>query len=700
MTRKRALRIVIVVCISLSLFAVSVTPPLSAQAGSGTSSIKLFQSNIKPKLLAKPQLLPPEMPVFAIMPTTINPEIIFRNSGRMNGVEATEVYTETSRGGLDHFFAFNPENGNIVDEYNHTGGLFAVNFSHAFTETTLTITPTVSNICSFLQVRELFPAEIEPQYTDCGGFPPYSIKQIHLSTVDPQNGRGTNTVIGALVEIPLAIDIGMAAPDYIPMGGPGGHLSLIMAGDENTPALDSSLPGLQALASPWFGRERQMEPVGYYPVVPMQQAIEQYKAGFPQDVQVDAGTPVMVYYLGYPDVPQDAVMPMWTFPDATAIISGTEVNLKETTLPGVVGFAPDVTIISPADGSVFLSGQTVPTTFEISGDQGPFTYTISVDSNPVVTGVSDEGTITVNLEPIPLEGGREGGHELSVVAVNQYKISGEDTVFLGAASMLYLPLLDDGSQGMNNAIASGLTPVNPAAPDSILGVGVEWIMNYHNPDKNLSLTQLDAQGFYSWLGYLGWSKKFNYGNDGAWERDWRDCTLGGGDCTYGVERAQFTYFSGHGSPAAFYFGVAIDNTGAWAGNARFQNVRWAAFSSCKTVRGGPYVGPGDPPLTDWFNSFKGSYMILGFHSNMGDVAFGPQFGINLSNLLYTIWPSLKPSISQAWVNTAFQMHAGKPAYLYAVGNLNPVNYKLPAANSGPRPALTGIYQFRWVWWDE
>ena len=167
-----------------------------------------------------------------------------------------------------------------------------------------------------------------------------------------------------------------------------------------------------------------------------------------------------------------------------------------------------------------------------------------------------------------------------------------------------------------------------------------------------------------------------------------------------MDRAEFTFFSGHGSSSAWYFGVSKDYNGAWAGNARFQNIRWAAFSSCNTVRAGPYVGPGNPPLTDWFNAFKGLYMVMGFHSTMKDVSFGPKFAFNLDNPLYTIFPSMQPSIREAWANTAFQMNAGKPAYLYALGNLNPVNYKLPKASAGPRPPLTGIYQYRWVWWDE
>jgi hypothetical protein len=93
---------------------------------------------------------------------------------------------------------------------------------------------------------------------------------------------------------------------------------------------------------------------------------------------------------------------------------------------------------------------------------------------------------------------------------------------------------------------------------------------------------------------------------------------------------------------------------------------------------------------------------LGFHSVMGDIPFGFTLGFNMYNPMYSIpflsW--MQPSIAEAWVNTAFQMNAGKPAYLYAVGNFDPSNFKLPSAGSGPLPPLTGIYQFRWVWWDE
>jgi hypothetical protein len=700
MTRKPFLNAILALSLLVSLVAMSTPPPTAARELTVSSAAVPDQTSPR-----QPQPLPPTMPVFHILPTMIDSATILGNAGLFNGIGASQTITLTTQGGLKQFFAFNPNNGDVVDQFDHTGGLFVVNASRAYTETEMTIDPSNTNICSFLANRQLFPSqEIEPQYTDCRN-PPYIVKQIHLATLEPATNINTNSIIGKLVQIPLSINIGAAAPNYIPMGGPGGHLSLLLAGGPaGTPSLDDSLPGLQAFASPWFGRSRSVDPIGYYPVVPLPAAIERFKAQFPPGVLVDAGTPEMVYYLGFPDVPQDAVMPTWTFPDATAIISGTLVSLKNSTLPGVDGFAPDVNILSPTDGAVIGNGQAVSMTFRITGDQGPFNYTVSSDDSVVAHGVTVSGTLTLNLGVLPPFEGRPAGHILSVNAVNSYHISGDDAVFLGSVQVpsAYLPLVMKSGSSLATGFQLAPQPFasSPSAPDSTLRIGVEWVMDYHNPDSNLGQTKPDAEGLYNWLGIMGWQKTFNYGNDSAWEKDWRDCSLGGIDCWIGVDRAEFAYFSGHGSPSAWYFGIAKDYGGAWAGNARFQNIRWSAFSSCNTVRGGPYIGPGNPPLTDWFNSFQGSYMVLGFHSTMADVPFGFTFGFNMNNPVYSLFPWMQPSIAQAWVNTAFQMNAGKPSYLYAVGNLNPVNYKLPPSYAGPRPPLTGIYQFRWVWWDE
>ncbi len=95
-------------------------------------------------------------------------------------------------------------------------------------------------------------------------------------------------------------------------------------------------------------------------------------------------------------------------------------------------------------------------------------------------------------------------------------------------------------------------------------------------------------------------------------------------------------------------------------------------------------------------------MLLGFHSVMGDIAFGGPLIDNMKlPKLFGVVPlfSAQLTIRDAWVMTAFQMNAGKSAYLYAVGNLNPVDYKLPDPTwsfvyPNATVPLTGIYQYR------
>jgi len=75
--------------------------------------------------------------------------------------------------------------------------------------------------------------------------------------------------------------------------------------------------------------------------------------------------------------------------------------------------------------------------------------------------------------------------------------------------------------------------------------------------------------------------------------------------------------------ASIAFGVSKDSTSFFGDNARYSTVRWVAFSSCQTLRAGPFVSatPANTPLADWFNAFQGAHLLLGFHSN---VVVGPS----------------------------------------------------------------------------
>jgi hypothetical protein len=440
-------------------------------------------------------------------------------------------------------------------------------------------------------------------------------------------------------------------------------------------------------------------------------ALDKLRSLLPSSAVITPGNPGLEYYVEHPAVTQTVMMPMWVFTDTQAIVDGQVVDLKGLALPGVQGFLPEVNITTPPDNSIYFSGTPITVTATLSGTAGPFTYTLGVEGGSVLAaGTAPSGTLQLPIAslPLPIVKGSGDNVVLRLSVLDGNGAAGADTVILQAPLSVYLPVILRDASGASRTLSAASRTFTrlPGQPATAYTMGVEWIQYYNGTNGDLPGVPPDANGFYNRLISRGWTGRFNYGNNAAWEKDWRDCTLGGIDCTFGVDRAEFAYFSGHGSPARIYFGVSKDALSFFGGNARYQNVRWASFSSCQTLRAGPYIGPGNPPLTHWFNAFQGAYMLLGFHSNMADIAFGGPLIDNMKlPLLFGFVPlySAQPSIREAWVQTAFQMNAGKPAYLYAVGNFDPVNRKLPdPAWPGFYPnttPLTGVYQYRWVWWD-
>jgi hypothetical protein len=55
-------------------------------------------------------------------------------------------------------------------------------------------------------------------------------------------------------------------------------------------------------------------------------------------------------------------------------------------------------------------------------------------------------------------------------------------------------------------------------------VGVEWVNQYHGRAADLNFCDDDAVGFYNHLGSKGFTRRFNFGDDLAWESDFERTT--------------------------------------------------------------------------------------------------------------------------------------------------------------------------------
>jgi hypothetical protein len=178
--------------------------------------------------------------------------------------------------------------------------------------------------------------------------------------------------------------------------------------------------------------------------------------------------------------------------------------------------------------------------------------------------------------------------------------------------------------------------------DGVLEVGVEYINDFHGVAPNLGLTDDDALSLYSRLGNCGWTRRFAYGNDSAWETDWKGADKPGGhgqENTY-ADSVDLAYISTHGGPDSVLFGSTHDdhylNTADCRLNWGDRDAEWVGLSSCLAMQT-------DASRRNWAWCMNGLHLIMGFETTMADVNHGDWFGYYLCNGY---------NVTQAWFRAA------------------------------------------------
>lgn len=173
-------------------------------------------------------------------------------------------------------------------------------------------------------------------------------------------------------------------------------------------------------------------------------------------------------------------------------------------------------------------------------------------------------------------------------------------------------------------------------------VGIEWVKDYHG-SGNLSNTQAQAEGFYNEIANPPASaiRKFNYGNDMAWDRDFQDNDVdpNGTDHIF-VDNVDIAFFSGHGNQNGPVFGRKDRDDGQarpdeiiW-GN---KDLEWIAFDACLLLAN----SPAGAAVARWRRVFHGLHYILGFETTCSDERNrGKRFAY---------WLNRRYSIRDAWI---------------------------------------------------
>jgi hypothetical protein len=167
-------------------------------------------------------------------------------------------------------------------------------------------------------------------------------------------------------------------------------------------------------------------------------------------------------------------------------------------------------------------------------------------------------------------------------------------------------------------------------------IGIEWVRQYNGLAGDLTNTRPQAEGFYDTLSA---TRTFAWGDDLAWDQDFEQKHVGtpaaGTDTTW-ADDVDMVFFSRHGSPGAFYFGTAIDDSTAKASEIRWgdRDLEFIVLDACNVLeRDGVFERWGWPV-------FRGLHYILGFHTTTSDEADRGRIlaqYLNAGNTMRSAW---------------------------------------------------------------
>jgi hypothetical protein len=316
------------------------------------------------------------------------------------------------------------------------------------------------------------------------------------------------------------------------------------------------------------------------------------------------------------------VQPVYVFVLATPIKGkrrreATMVEFETHPLPATK-FAPIAAIKAPTSGIEVRQDKPFTLSYDLIGGTPPFK--VSWDSN-VDGHLSDEQILVAKKLSIAYREGSVTSHTIKVTVT--------DANGMQDSHQVLVKVLPREGRGTSTKVRP-----KPKSPDDPY-VGVEWCNIYHGIAPDISGTDESAQGFKDHIKNLsGWSSRFDWGNDGAWEQDFKFATApGGGTDSFWIDNVDFAFFAGHGGPGSFWFGSAVDDHEMRAQDARWGDgiVNWIVLHACQTMKA-------NFGWTVWCNAFNGLHQMFGFHTNTEGST--PPLGSRFALWMSMKWPFL------------------------------------------------------------
>jgi len=295
------------------------------------------------------------------------------------------------------------------------------------------------------------------------------------------------------------------------------------------------------------------------------------------------------------------LQPVYVFEISSKVISLREkeemlVECELHPLPATP-FSPVVTIGAPTPQMEIKFGEPLTLNCEVKGGSPP--YKFKWESN--VDGyLGDERVLETKRLTVAHRCGKLTSHTIKATVTDNNGMQDSHVVLVKVHP----------SQGRIVRERKRRAPDDPDDPY----VGVEWCNDYSNVPNlaNISGTDDSAQGFKNAIQSLSnWSSRFDWGNDAAWEQDFKHSTApGGGTDSFWADNVHFAFFAGHGGSGQFFFNSAVDDHVMRAQDAIWGDgtLNWLVLHACQTMRA-------NFEWDVWCDAFNGLHMMFGFHTN-------------------------------------------------------------------------------------
>jgi hypothetical protein len=197
-------------------------------------------------------------------------------------------------------------------------------------------------------------------------------------------------------------------------------------------------------------------------------------------------------------------------------------------------------------------------------------------------------------------------------------------------------------------------------------VGVEWVEKFHQNACNqndLSYTHSQAEGFYNHMGSHGHTKVFDWGNDNAWETDFRHPAFGG-DALNWSDDVHFCFFDSHGgnnnNMLSLSYAIQHANCSAVSTQWRLgsKRLKWIIFAGCESVlnHNAGHV------LAVWGGPMRGVHIVCGYLGDSKDGWWSRNLGEDVADDICG-----GDSIAGSWCDRAYSFWLGDKSIAIAAG---------------------------------